>query len=119
MRVLLRDILELDFLFVNVVPHHNVAQVKVGGGAERKVRDDEPIGPSPSLVNDDEVGHVVCSTSFNQLKKIKTPITITDLSTGALSYLFVLVVTPVEPLGVGEEQSDFLYKFLQSRRRVV
>ena len=67
-RVLFRDILELDFLLVDVVPHDNVAQVEVGRGPERKVTDDQPIWSSPCLMNDDEVCHGVCPAGFNELR---------------------------------------------------
>ena len=67
MRVLFRDILELDLLFVDVVPHHDVAQVEVGRGSEGKVGYDQPVGSSSRLVDDDEVCHVVCPAGFDEL----------------------------------------------------
>ena len=66
-RVLFRDILELDLLLVDVVSHHDVAQVEVGRGPEWKGGDDQPVGPSPRLVDNDEVCHVVCPAGFDEL----------------------------------------------------
>ena len=99
-RVLFRDILELDFLLVDVVPHNNVAQVEVGRGPERKVGDDQPIRSAPGLMNDDEVCHIVCSAGFNELRTRKPLQNVFNYLLKAppervVSYLFVLVVTPV------------------------
>lgn len=51
----------------DIVSEHGVAEAEVGGGAERHMWYDQPIGLAPGLVHNDDVSKVVRTRNLNQM----------------------------------------------------
>lgn len=95
---------QVGFLFAHrtdvrhIVAHYDAGQIEVGRRSVWQMAYDQVVGHSAVLVDDDEIGHVVCAASVDQLLH--------------------LVVATVHALGIREDESQFFDKHLEASRWV-